>query len=83
MLVDQRREFVFIRIIFGWQYKFTLYFLAVGTLIGVGHELGHIKQLELPTLPLAVVGAALGIFVSFAPTPLTTAGGRAASSGVG
>jgi ion channel-forming bestrophin family protein len=65
VLYPNRNEFVFLRVVFGWQWRYTIYFLGTGLLVAVGHELGHIKQLELPTLPLAVVGAALSIFVSF------------------
>ncbi len=65
MIVATRRQFVFVRIIFGWQWKLTLYFVGASTLVTAGHELLHVRVLAVPTLPLAVVGAALGIFVSF------------------
>lgn len=55
---------MFSRIVFLWQWKYTVYFILAGTAVTVAHEVTDL-HLELPTLPLAVVGAALGIFVSF------------------
>ena len=49
-----------------WQWKFALLFLAAGsTTWAIHHYLDYPKWLLLPTLPLAVVGGAIGIFVSF------------------
>lgn len=57
----------FLRIVFFWQWKYTLFFvLSSAAVVGVHELFPWIRDyLELPTLPLAVVGAALGIFVSF------------------
>ncbi|MGE0787439.1 MAG: bestrophin family protein [Sandaracinaceae bacterium] len=70
----------FARIVFLWQWKYTVYYIVAATLVVGVHELyptlrellgwawlpTELREfLELPTLPLAVVGAALGIFVSF------------------
>ncbi len=57
--------FVFTRVVFVWQWKFTLFFLLAAVIVTASFELLGLTFLELPTLPLAVVGAALGIFVSF------------------
>ena len=66
MLVPgKKRVFVFARVVFLWQWKFTAIFLATSLAVTAAIELGDLTFLELPTLPLAVVGAALGIFVSF------------------
>ncbi|MCB9592363.1 MAG: hypothetical protein H6719_06500 [Sandaracinaceae bacterium] len=64
MLYPGRRQFVFSRIVFIWQWKYTLYYLFAGVVLTAAHQIWD-TRLELPTLPLAVVGAALGIFVSF------------------
>jgi putative membrane protein len=63
MIVGKRGSFA--AIVFLWQWRFTFLYLAAGAIVAVGHEVFHVGWLELPTLPLAVVGAALGIFVSF------------------
>ncbi|MCA9608285.1 MAG: hypothetical protein KC619_21900, partial [Myxococcales bacterium] len=65
MLLDSRRPFIFSRIIFFWQWRNTLYLTAASAAVTALHELYDARPIELPTLPLAVVGAALGIFVSF------------------
>ena len=66
MLVPSgKRQLVFTRVVFLWQWRFTAYYLAVSLFVTATVELEGWTFLELPTLPLAVVGAALGIFVSF------------------
>ncbi|HJL16635.1 MAG TPA: bestrophin family ion channel [Sandaracinaceae bacterium LLY-WYZ-13_1] len=65
MLTGTRRAFVFSRVVFLWQWRYTLTFLLAGSLVTAAYETFDQAYLELPTLPLAVVGAALGIFVSF------------------
>ena len=65
MIVSGRRQFVFSRVVLFWQWRNTLYFTAMGSAVVAAHELLDARHVALPTLPLAVVGAALGIFVSF------------------
>lgn len=70
MIVKQQRAFVMARIMFFWQWKYSLYYLLISTAATAAHELVPREQadhplLDLPTLPLVVVGAALSIFVSF------------------
>lgn len=48
----------------GWQWKNVLAFVALSSAFTAAHELLPLHP-KLPTAPLAVVGAALGIFVSF------------------
>lgn len=49
-----------------WQRKYTqLFIVASAVIVGSYELLGRPHWYELPTLPLTVVGAALGIFVSF------------------
>ncbi|MEO1337559.1 MAG: bestrophin family protein [Myxococcota bacterium] len=48
-----------------WQWQRTLTFAGAAILVVIAHDYLFIDQLSLPTLPLAVVGAAIGIFVSF------------------
>ena len=50
--------------LFVWQYKNIALFGGLATVVTAAHMLGA-SWLKLPTMPLAVVGAALGIFVSF------------------
>ncbi len=47
-----------------WQWKAVLAFTVFATTIAYGHIALH-PNLKIPSLPLAVVGGALGIFVSF------------------
>lgn len=47
-----------------WQWKFTLLFI-LGGVLAVGTHLAGLDFLRLPTVPMAVVGGAIGIFVSF------------------
>jgi putative membrane protein len=49
----------------GWQWRSVALFTAMATAAVVAHRVFEHRWLRLPTLPLAVVGAALGIFVSF------------------
>jgi putative membrane protein len=65
LIPSGNNRFVFARVVFLWQWKFTLMFLLGGLGVTASVELLGLDFLELPTLPLAVVGAALGIFVSF------------------
>jgi len=65
VLQPSKRQFVFTKIVFGWQWKFTAFFVAASVAVTASVEILGFTFLELPTLPLAVVGAALGIFVSF------------------
>lgn len=48
-----------------WQWKFVLLSFVSATLVTVGYMHFDFHWLRLPAMPLAVVGAALGIFVSF------------------
>ena len=48
-----------------WQWKKVLFFLSASTLIYYLHHIHGIGALRLPTTPMAIIGAALGIFVSF------------------
>lgn len=65
MLHPGPRPFQFTRVLLFWQWKNTLYFLLSSVAITALLELFPQHLPTLPTLPLAVVGAALGIFVSF------------------
>ncbi|MEQ9075250.1 MAG: bestrophin family ion channel [Sandaracinaceae bacterium] len=65
MIVSTNRGFVFTRIVFLWQWRSSLFFLGAGAAVAAAYEVYDQTYLDLPTLPLAVVGAALGIFVSF------------------
>jgi putative membrane protein len=47
-----------------WQWRAVVLFAASGTAITIAKKF-YGMQLTMPTMPLAVVGAALGIFVSF------------------
>lgn len=47
-----------------WQWRSVLLYSAIGALVTTLHEF-EILRFKLPSLPLAVVGGALGIFVSF------------------
>ena len=48
-----------------WQWRFAAMALTAATLVTVGHEVYGYQWFLLPTTPMAVVGAAMGIFVSF------------------
>lgn len=48
-----------------WQWKNSVLFLSTAVLVVVAREVLGLRWLSLPTLPLAVAGGALGIFVSF------------------
>ena len=50
--------------ILGWQYKSAIFYVAAG-LVAWGLHSHHSAAWHLPSLPLAVIGGALGIFVSF------------------
>jgi len=60
-----KRQLVFTRVVFVWQWKFTAFFVLASLAVTAAVEMWNLTFLQLPTLPLAVVGAALGIFVSF------------------
>lgn len=60
-----RGAFVFSRVVFLWQWRYTAYFVFASLAVTASVEVWGLTFLELPRLPLAVVGAALGIFVSF------------------
>jgi len=62
MIVGERGSLI--RLLW-WQKRHVATFVIMGALVTVAHELLQWHWLRLPTLPLAVVGAALGIFVSF------------------
>jgi len=51
--------------LFQWQWKNTLWFGAAATLIVLLHGVVGFTWLQLPTVPVTVIGGALGIFVSF------------------
>ena len=65
VLLPSKRQFVFTRVVFLWQWKRTAFFLLAGVAVTASVEVWGWTFLELPTLPLSVVGAAIGIFVSF------------------
>ena len=65
MLIPGQRQFTFTRVVFLWQWKRSLFFLLAGLAVTGSVEFWDLTYLELPTLPLSVVGAAIGIFVSF------------------
>jgi len=65
VLLPGKRQFVFTRVVFLWQWKRSLLFLLAGLAVTASVEFWDLTYLELPTLPLSVVGAAIGIFVSF------------------
>jgi putative membrane protein len=48
-----------------WQWRAATLFTAASTAVVIAHRMLGLRWLVLPTLPLAVVGAALGIFASF------------------
>lgn len=48
-----------------WQWRRALAFSAAAAAVVFAHDYLHIDSLELPALPLGVVGGAIGIFVSF------------------
>jgi putative membrane protein len=64
-----------------WQWKNTLLFVGASTLVVLLHTVAGFEWLALPTVPVAVIGGAIGIFVSFGRTPPTTDGGREESCG--
>jgi putative membrane protein len=48
-----------------WQWRGIVLSISLATVVTIAYQVGGQKWLSLPTLPLVVVGAALGIFVSF------------------
>lgn len=48
-----------------WQWRHVCLFLLAGVVSYVMHDVLHLAWWRLPLQPLAIVGAALGIFVSF------------------
>ncbi|CAN5120955.1 bestrophin family protein [soil metagenome] len=48
-----------------WQWQRALLFFGAGALAEVLHGVFHWNRLVLPAMPLAVIGGAIGIFVSF------------------
>jgi putative membrane protein len=48
-----------------WQWQRALLFAAAAVLAEVLHGVFHWNHLVLPTVPIAVIGGAIGIFVSF------------------
>jgi putative membrane protein len=50
---------------FLWQWKKVLLFTASATIVAVLHRVFELRDHLIPTTPVLVVGAALGIFVSF------------------
>jgi putative membrane protein len=51
--------------ILAWQWRKALLFSSVGAVAWLLRDLPLVRSLVLPALPLAVVGGAIGIFVSF------------------
>ena len=51
--------------IIAWQWKFVLMATGCAASVAFAHRVLKVSWVEMPSLPLAVVGAALGIFVSF------------------
>ena len=62
MIVAERGSVI--RLIW-WQWRFAVMSLAAATIVTLAYELYGHDWFLLPTTPLAVVGAAMGIFVSF------------------
>ena len=48
-----------------WQWRRAVAFSAAAAAVVIAHDYLYIDALQLPALPLAVVGGAIGIFVSF------------------
>jgi putative membrane protein len=48
-----------------WQWKKVLLFTAAATVVAVMHRVFELQHFRIPTTPMLIVGAALGIFVSF------------------
>lgn len=48
-----------------WQWKKVVFFLVASACIYYLHHFRGMEALRLPTTPMAIIGAALGIFVSF------------------
>ncbi len=48
-----------------WQWRNTVFSILGSTLIVVLHHIAGMSWLEVPTVPVAVIGGAIGIFVSF------------------
>ena len=73
-----------------WQWRNVLLFTIAAILVYTGYNYSGLVfqwngwkiDLQLPGMPLAVVGAALGIFVSFRTNSAYDRCGKAASSGV-
>lgn len=65
MMVSRRHGLYNVLGMLAWQWKGVLLFASGGALAYLAHEYLGWYWLRLPTLPLTVVGAALGIFVSF------------------
>lgn len=48
-----------------WQWRNTLLFIGASSLVVLLHTVVGLRWLVLPTVPVAVIGGAIGIFVSF------------------
>ncbi|MCO4763076.1 MAG: hypothetical protein KC502_16280 [Myxococcales bacterium] len=48
-----------------WQWKASLSYVALGAVAIAADQYAHLAWLKMSTLPLAVIGGAVGIFVSF------------------
>jgi len=48
-----------------WQWRSALLFTAAGLLAQCAHQYARWTHLTIPTLPVSIVGAAIGIFASF------------------
>lgn len=48
-----------------WQWRNVALFLIASTIVVVLHSVAGLDWLQLPTVPVAVIGGAIGIFVSF------------------
>ncbi|MCR9159527.1 MAG: bestrophin family protein [Nannocystaceae bacterium] len=48
-----------------WQWKNTLLFITAASIVVLLHDVLGVTWLTLPTVPVAVIGGAIGIFVSF------------------
>ena len=52
--------------LFTWQRSAALFFIGGATLVATLYEYSpYLKELDIPSFPLSVIGGALGIFVSF------------------
>lgn len=51
--------------LFAWQWRWLLVYLLCSATVTAIDQIGHFELIEVGTMPLAVLGGAVGIFVSF------------------